>query len=127
MSGFCRLLLNLLRFGFTRDGLIFNRHGGAYISGRHLTQIVHHLLHPLFDDELAAAAHFFGKQSLDTVVLRTALRTDAVPDNLYTAHGALLQRKVLGLGNQIEHCCCTFAVASRRLVMNGQAIPVAAH
>ncbi|MCY1301598.1 hypothetical protein D9M70_512190 [compost metagenome] len=88
---------------------------------------MHYLLYPLFDDELAAAAHLFGKQSLDAVVLRAALRTDAVPDNLYTADGAFLQRKVLGLGNQIEHGCCTFAVASRRLVMNGQAIPVATH
>ncbi|MCY1446963.1 hypothetical protein D9M71_635590 [compost metagenome] len=119
--------MTLLRFGFTRGGLIFNRHGGAYISGRHLAQTVHHLLHALFDDELATAAHFFGKQSLAAVMLRAAFRTDAVPDNLYTADGAFLQRKVLGLGNQIEHGCCTFAVASRRLVMNGQAIPVATH
>ena len=88
---------------------------------------MHHLLYPLFDDELAAAAHFFGKQPLDAVMLRAALGTDAVPDNLCAADGALLQRKVLGLGNQIEHCRCTFAVASRRLVINDQAIPVATH
>ena len=127
MSGFCWLLLNLLRLGFTRNGLIFNRRGSAHVFGRHLAQIAHHLLYPLFDDELAAAAHFFGKQPLDSFMLRATLRADAVPDNLCTANGALLLRKVLRLGNQIEHGCCAFAVASRRLVMDGQAIPIAAH
>lgn len=34
-------------------------------------------------------------------MLRTALRTDAIPDNLRTANRALLLRKMLGLGNQI--------------------------
>jgi hypothetical protein len=125
-SGFCRLLLNLLRFGFTRDGLIFSATARTS-SVVTLPRSLQHLLYTLFDDVLAAAAHFFGKQSLDAVMLRAALRADAVSDNLYTADRALLLRKVLGLGNQIEHSGCALAVAARRLVMDGQAIPVAAH